>query len=145
MSIKTSLFNYLKSRTEVTGAISAHQGQPSIFPQIVPESAVLPYISIDRLSEPSVQHMGGASGIASVTFQINVWAATSEAAETASEAVRNVLDGKNRFSQSGEYIQASHLLMQIDDFQPAEDGSEAGTFRTIMDFRIWYARAAPTG
>lgn len=139
MSIKDDLYTYLINDSGIAAAVSDR-----VYPLTAPTSAALPYITLQRISCPHVHHMGAASGLCDSRFQIDCWAENSVDAETASEAVREALDGYQHSTMENTDVRAVFLEDESDTYEPPDDASEVGVFRNRMDFIIWYAESIPT-
>lgn len=137
MTIKAALYTYLTAQSAVTSVVGQR-----VYPQQAPMNAQLPYITYQRIADPVQHHFEEATALASPTIQFDCWAKSDVEMQSVSEALRNVLDGF-RGTMATVDVRSTALVSQDDTIERPDDGSEQSTFRTTMDFDIWYARAVP--
>lgn len=82
----------LRNALVTTTAVSAIVGS-RVFPVIAPATAALPYITYRRASVQRTQSLSGPIGVPTVTVELDVVAATYEAARGLADKCRQVLDG----------------------------------------------------
>ncbi len=138
-TIKKVLFDYLRLDSGVSAQVAER-----IFPQIAPTSTNFPYITIQRISDPGINHMLAASALANPTFQFDVWGETSLQTEDASEALREALDGLQRTQLQDVYISGVRVENQSDSTERPTDGRQTTIYRTRMDVIIWHDKTVPT-
>ena len=131
----------LRARMVATGVNSAVSGR--IYQTFPGNAATLPYIVFSKVSDPGYQHQGGAAGIASPIFQVDVWASTNASRDTVSETVRNALDGFSGTVSSVD-IRRISMLSNNDTHEDPDDASSRPNYRARMEFQVWYARSVPT-
>jgi len=136
VSIKTDLYIYLRDNPGVKAAVSDR-----IYPLRAPDTATLPYITIQRVTNGQEQQMLASADLSSPQFQIDCWASSSPSLESTSEAVRKALDGF-----TGQMIETDirriSLTNETDDVEFLEDGSDQFVYRDTMQFEVWYKRGS---
>ncbi len=139
MTIESGLRAYLMADSGVAALVADR-----IYPAPAPQGAVMPFVTWQRISGLRVQSLGGPSGLAQPTIQLDCWAETGTRNETGdgygqakalAQAVRQALDGKTGILLDG-MRSAILLLDERDLFE-----GEARTVRVSMDFRIWHEEA----
>lgn len=141
MSLRTAIYDHLGDETDITDVVSDR-----IYPDVAPEGADLPYITVNVVSTFHSHHMTAASGLAQARVQIDCWTTSSTGRETLSEAVREALDGYRGGSMGDDSldVRSVHLEDDAQTYEPPTTGSDVGVFRQRMDFMIWYAESVPT-
>ncbi len=141
-NLNTAIFEDLTTTVAVTDEIGTR-----FLASAQPTSAALPYATYQTISIASQHHAKAASALRNTLLQIDVWAASNAAAEDASVAIVNALDGRENFSMGAtELLDVYSVMLQASryDFTPPSDASEVGTFRVSMDFQVWHAQNVPT-
>ena len=139
MTIESALFSYLSTKAAVTGQVGTR-----IYPQIAPESAAHPFLTYTIISTDHTHDTSGATGLANVNMQIDVWADTQLERTTISEVIRDVLDGFTGDMGTENLNIRSCFLDSRSNFQEADtEGKSKPTFRASMDFSIWHVESVP--
>jgi len=98
----------------------------------------LPYVTLIMVSDPSVYHMGGASGIAQARIQIDCIGSLPLEATNVAEAIRSSISGF-RGTMGTVAVRRCHKADRAGpDFFQAQDGKDKGKYRMRMDFMIDY-------
>lgn len=116
-----------------------------VFPEIAPTNTKCPRIVYTKPDDKPEQCMAGASGLASCTFQLDVYSNVSskEASEVA-EAIRLKLDGVNVETWDGVQIRNVVLKSGPSAFTEPVSDSEEGLFRVMAEYKVWYYHTVPT-
>ena len=116
-----------------------------IYTTHVPQSAKLPYIVLNLISEPHEQHMTGAAGWANPAIQVDIFTRNLSDEARLSEGVRLALlafDGT--VSVGGETLRVRHMNLRnrfrASDF---ENASDTVTYRTMHEYEAWHPEAIP--
>jgi hypothetical protein len=141
MSLYSGVYEYL---TSVAGIQTAFGTDPRIYQGKLPDSAALPYATVQIISAAHEHYQRAAAGICNKLVQFDVWASTSESLDTCGEALRSALQGMTLDTWDDVSVKRVFLQNQRDTYEIPEDGSEVGLFRRSMDFEIWHAESIPT-
>ncbi len=114
-----------------------------VYPSIAPSSAAFPYVTVQRLAVASIYHMGGASATHDTLVQVDCWALTAIQAQQIADVIRQSLDGQPAV-WDGLEIDGVFVENELDDAEPAEDGSQRIYYRTILTLACWHERPVPT-
>jgi hypothetical protein len=109
------------------------------YARYAPQGAPKPYVTARRISSRPEGHLGGGAQMFADRWQLETWATTVEQCESVTDALRVALDGFRGLS-ADTYIGACLLLNEVDDADTGQDGSEAKTHWTAMDFEVWHRR-----
>ena len=140
MTIESALYSHLSNKASITALVSTR-----IYPQVAPDTASYPFIVYSVISEGHEHSMSGASGLASVTMQIDAWASTVASRVALSEAIRNALDGfRGDMGTENLSIRSCFLESRSNFFEPKTDGKETPDHRASLDFLIWHFESVPT-
>ena len=140
MSIEKALYDYLSTKAGVVAQVSTR-----VYPDIAPESAVYPFITVTITNETHDHHMQGGSGLANPTIQLDVWAETLPTRVAAAEAVRLSLDGFRGAMGTDSLSIRSCFLVNKSNFQEQDaEGRGNPVYRSSMDFSIWHVETVPT-
>lgn len=105
-------------------------------------------MTIERVSEMSERHQGGATSLAMTRIQLTIWAATDPAAEAIRNALVNVLDGMTHTTigtgDDAKVVSRGDVENSIDTIDWPEDGSDPPSFSCTMDWVAQYATTVPT-
>ena len=133
MSLESALATYWLADPQLTALVGQH-----IYPITAKQSAPLPYMTWQRLSEVPTYHMGGRSNLTSATVQVECWADTSPQVAALAQAFLALCD--RTFQDTQENIDIRHLTIvnDIDVPQTPDDGGQQGVFCRAIDLQIWY-------
>lgn len=128
---------------EVPGLLEAlgDRGEegPAVYPLVAPPSARLPYVVWQRISGVGEHHLEGRSALARARIQTKAYALTYEQAAQLAELLRRRLDGTLHGVQAaGLDVRRLARLDEVDDYEPPNDGTEAGAFSVRQDWELWY-------
>ncbi|MCP5017108.1 MAG: DUF3168 domain-containing protein [Ketobacter sp.] len=140
MTIESAIYSHLSTKSSITALVSDR-----IYPQIAPNSAEYPFITYNIVTEDHDHSMGGATGLANLILQLDVWASTVPTQVSLSEALRNALDGfKGLMGSEDLDIRNCFLQNRASFFEPRTEGKEIPDYRTTLDFSIWHVETVPT-
>lgn len=112
---------------------------PAIYPLVAPPDAAMPYVVWQRISGVGEHHLGGRSALARARIQTKAYALTYEQAARLAELLRVRLDRTLHGPQAGGLdVRSLHRLDEVDDYEPPNDGTEAGAFSVRQDWELWY-------
>lgn len=114
-----------------------------IHPVKVPQStATLPVLVVNRESGVHAHRLSGAAGRAAPSMRLRVFGSTYDSVMTAAEAVRQVMQG---FRGEMGTVRVTAVLLddEFDEYLPAADGSDAGTYARTLDYTIQYRESIP--
>jgi hypothetical protein len=112
-----------------------------IRPRRLKQKETLPAIRLTQVGGISEEHLGGASVLRKATFQIDCYAATTEAADALFEAVRaRVLFAVRGISGTTFFnaVQAQGDMRQHEE--PRGDGNDGYDYISSQDFLVSYTR-----
>lgn len=138
MSVESGLYSYLTAQSAVTSLVSTR-----IYPLAAPQDAAMPFVVYQRISDRHEHHMGGASGVATATIQLDAYASTYLSAKAIAEALRGELQGY-RGTMGSYAVRRCHLDGTQDDYEPSETAGDKGTWRVSSDYQIAYHESIPT-
>lgn len=131
--------DYVATYPDVVAAVSTRT-----FAGLAPTEGDFPYITFDRIANTGEPHQLGQSILARARFQINCFANSKAANKITEDAVRNAIDGKERFIHMG----VNFRRITIDDMRDLTDKSAPGgkinRWHTAIDCHVWYQRSIPT-
>lgn len=143
MSIKTALASHLKNEPIVAEKVGA-----DVYLQVARTNALLPYITIHRISENHVRHMTAVSGLVQATFQIDCWADNPIGAEALADVVRRSLDHLNHqdigIAPNTATVRGAFLEGSLDDFEGVTHGTTPRIFVVHQTWTIWHTESVPT-
>ncbi len=102
----------------------------------VPQSAALPYATLQYISQETVDTLGGFEGVVTERWQIDAYAASVTGVLALKKAIFDALHMKNNETWSGYKIYLSRFDGDNDLSEPATDGSEDMYHRIQQDFKI---------
>lgn len=114
-----------------------------VYPSIAPSSAAFPYVTVQRLAVGSIYHFLGASATHDTLVQVDCWALSAAEAQHVAQVIRQSLDGFTGV-WDGLEIDGVFIENEIDDAEPADDGSPRIFYRTVLTLACWHERVAPT-
>lgn len=139
MTIESALYSYLSTKASVTAVVGIR-----IYPQVAPDSAAYPFITYNVTNEQHDHSMGGATGLANPSIQIDVWAETVANRVAIAEVVRNALDGF-RGNMGTENLNIRNCFLQNrSNFNESDGEGKTPIYRSSMDFSIWHVETVPT-
>lgn len=140
MSIEKALFDYLSNKSEITAFVSDR-----VYPDIGPEDAAYPFITITVVNENHDHHLEGASGFVNPFVQIDAWCETIDDQLKLAKAIRNSLDGYTG-SMGTDSLAIRNCILT--NRQSLRDNNTYGEgrpiFRSSLDFSIWHNDTVPT-
>lgn len=136
-----------KSLVVNDGAIAGYVGT-RIYEQSAPQSPTVPYIIFGAVGREHMRHMGGASDMAScdVQFDICDGPENGERCEAIAERMRLVLQAyQNVVTVDSESVTIEYITLESDedDFVPADNGTDGGTYVRTLVFKVWHREAVP--
>lgn len=136
-SLHRALYAYLSLYAPLQALIGNR-----LYPSIAPQETVFPYVTVQRLSVGSIYHMEGASATFETLVQVDCWALSALDAQRVAQVIRLSIDGESHV-WDGLEVDAVFVQDELDDAEPAEDGSERLFYRTILTIDCWHARDVP--
>lgn len=130
MTIDDAIYAYLSTYAGLTALISTR-----VYPDVMPQGAVLPVIVHQQISGIRVHAMGNDPGLAYPQWQFTCWATTKLAAKTVAVQLRTALQ-----NYSGTMGGAGGVVVQrvyIDDEASGQD-PPTGLFFVRQDYIIWH-------
>lgn len=112
----------LNAWTDLTALVGTR-----IYPMQVPQGAVLPAVTYQRISTIRAQDLRGSTGLADPRIQVDSWAESYTTAKAVAQEVRRALDGY----ASGD---ATALILSELDLL-AQDGQR---HRVSQDYSWWH-------
>lgn len=138
MAIESSLRTYLLTKSGITNLVSTR-----IYPLARPQNSALPAIVYQRITGGHEHMIAGAAGNANPVIQIDCLAASYSAAKSVAEQVRQALQGYSG-AMGSDTVHACVFRNEIDLFEPPDDGSDVGVYRTVLDYAIRYVETIPS-
>jgi len=137
-SIYKSLYVYLSGQSAISNLVGSR-----IYPHYAPESAVMPYVVFQRISNIDFHHFGAQSKVARDLFQFDIWDTDSTSIEAVKEAVREEIDGFQG-TLSGIDVRLIEIIDNDESDEYAKDGSDTRYLRSRIDANVFYFRSVPT-
>lgn len=103
-----------------------------VYAKKLPEGPTYPAIVFHRISAPREHSQDGASGLSHPRYQLNIYAATHQAAQDLAERVRKTIDGWSGI-KAGIDINAIFLEDESDGY---DDDLKVHWF--MQDYTIWH-------
>jgi len=113
-----------------------------LYPNQAPPNPTEPYATYVAVTDGTVVSLTGASGLGSVTFQVDVWAHDSRDAKSVAELIRIALVD-HVGTTAGETITDVMCGQRSDDLDDEGIGAQQGITRISRDYTVWYAQAVP--
>ncbi len=132
MNIGDAIRTRLSSATAVTNLVSSR-----IRPLRIRQDETLPAITYEIAGGERYPSMDGASGLVGADVRIHCWTESYSDLQSLADAVRQALDGVS-FTASEDVVSVALLETETEQFEPAGDGSDTGTYHGTLDFRIWH-------
>jgi hypothetical protein len=131
--MKSGLVALLSAEATITAICSTR-----VYVGKAPQAATFPHVIVTQMSSEENASLDGASGqLRFLNFDIDCKAKTSVQAEALGNAVRVYLDDYS--GTAGSYtIGAVILNDESDDYEPPQDGSDAGVHVVTLDVDIHY-------
>lgn len=136
-SLHQALYKYLSGYAPLVALVGTR-----CYPGIAPSKAAFPYVTVQRIAVDSIYHHGGPSATADTMMQIDCWSTDAMQAQQVAQTIRNSLDGASAL-WDGLAIDGVFVANELDDAEPAEDGSERLYYRTILTLDCWHERTVP--
>lgn len=99
----------------VTNTVASSLVGTRVYPILAPQSAAMPFITYRRAGIQRQQTLAGPSGVPKVTVEVDVYAATYEAARDVADRVRLCLDGYGG-TVDNTVVKQTSLENEQDDF-----------------------------
>jgi hypothetical protein len=129
------LATYLRSIAAITDLVGTR-----IRPNKLMQGDALPAIRYAFPGGGSLQHLGGISGTASPTLQIDCYGATATAAWALAEIVRLTL--QPFVGQMGNtYVEGFSLTNRLSEYEEPVDAGDVGKHRVILTFDVAHDEA----
>jgi hypothetical protein len=125
--IRPALRAFLLADAAIAAIVAAR-----VYPVVLPQGERGPSIVYTRVSGAGDHHMQGASGLARVRMQIDVWASTPDLAAPLANLVKERIDGY-RGPMGAVPVQGVFFADEREDYQPDID-----MHRMSRDYLIWY-------
>lgn len=119
-------------RSRLTGGAAGTR----VYWNIVPQTATLPYMRLQTISDPRPQHLDGYDSARETRVQCDCFAATYGAARAMAEAVITATDGP--FTQSGIVFGRVKAEGPRD---LGEDTAAGYVHRASLDLLVWHREA----
>lgn len=136
-SLHRALYAYLSLYAPLQALIHTR-----LYPSVAPSSAVLPYVTVQRLGVGSHYHMQGVSATFDTAVQVDCWALQAGEAKRVAETIRGALDAysgtMDDLDIDGVFVEA-----EVDLAEFAEDGSERVYHRVSLTLTVWHERGLP--
>lgn len=127
MSIESKLFDFLKTRDEITSIIGAGDNC-KIYPVIVPQQIELPYLRIQKISNERIYSHNGYAGLQRARIQIDCFAKQYSEVKDLSEKVILALEVFSKVENIKGSFHANDLELWDE---------KAKVFHIPIDFWIW--------
>lgn len=141
MTMESDLITFLKNDADVAAIVVAR-----VFPLIVPQSQSVPAIRINLITHESEVDLGGVTGEARATVQIDNYANTFDTTVDLAEKVRVALvaDNNGARTMGSTVVSQTKLTGKTDEPPFPEPGkSSRNRFNRSLDFELDYTEAAP--
>ena len=134
VAIRTRLLNV----TAVTSLVSTR-----IYPQVLPQGCTLPAVRYSLVSSSRETLVGGVSGFADSTVQVDAYAETYLDAQNVAEQIKLALMDWAGTSSDIE-IRNIQLRNQMDMYEAPIDADDVGAHRVALDFEIIHQEPVPS-
>lgn len=133
--MRSGLVALLKAEATVTAIV----GTAGVYIAKAPQGTRLPFIVIDQQDTEEFLSLDGTGKLRRMGFTIDCIAATSVAAETLANAVREFIDDYT--GAAGTFtVKAVILNGESQSYDPPNDGSDVGWHLITLDVDIFYDR-----
>lgn len=126
--IEVALFQILTGYAGLTALVGARA-----YPLLLPQNCTLPAVTYQRITTPREYSHAGPSGIASPTFQFNVWDSDILRAKQVAEQVRGALHGARNTTVAGVKIGGVTCVDEGDSYD-----QNSNAIGVQLDFEIWH-------
>ena len=126
------LRNALVTTSAVSTLVSSR-----VYPLLAPQTAPLPFITYRRAGIRRAQTLSGPMGVPQVTVEVDVYAATYEAARDVADRCRVVLDGYGGTFDNTEVKQVS-LENEQDDFVQLAGADLPPVYSVKQTYDVWW-------
>jgi len=110
-----------------------------VYGMMIPQSAALPCITVQRVSTPRISTMdssGAIGDLISPRFQIDAWATTQASTKAIADLVRAGLNGHTGITGAGVTIRAALASEESPSYDP-----ETKLYRCRSEYIIWQQEA----
>lgn len=131
MQFEEALFAHLKACTGLKSLVDER-----IYPLVLPEMAVLPAITYQKISGERLHKLQGDTGFTRPVYQLSCRAENYPQCKAAAEQVRLCLQNHSGVmgGKEGVVVDAVLLEGELEGYEP-----ETGTFYISMDFQFYYS------
>lgn len=138
MSLKTALFSYLSTNAAMVAVIGTGAAS-RLYPDFVPATPGLPYVTYRIVSSQHVRHLLGVSNMCNRRVQFDAFGASALSVEAVFSALSSALEGKRGpIGSENLAVLSSGIETERDEFVDPIDGSQVGKHRRSVDFIIWH-------
>lgn len=109
---------------------------PRLHIDVAPQGVLRPYVTLQLIQDPSVQHLVGVSDLRQAMVQVDAWCSTAAERDELAALLRARLDGLT-VTVADAHIRNVELARAANTREPRNDGS-GYTFRWSADARTWY-------
>lgn len=124
----------LLTQSSITNVV----GTSGIYVSAAPQTATLPYIVLDRISDEKHKALDGYTGTRHGEVDIECWDTTPGDAASLAKIVSDYLDDFSGATGGDETILSSHQIDDNDTFAEPDSGEEIREFVTILNFEFQY-------
>lgn len=130
--IEDGIYDKLTNTAAVTALVSTR-----IFPNAAPASAVLPFVTYQRITTDHIEDLGGGHQLARALIQFSAWATGYRAARAITEAIRVAIQGYAG-TNATVVIDGVNIIDDRDLYEPPGDGQDIGKFGSQLDAAWWF-------
>jgi hypothetical protein len=142
MSLQSSISTHLRNESDITDIV----GQ-NVYPLAAPGTATFPFIVFRKTSTDKEQTFNIESHVVKDTYEFECWAEAARTAESATDVLRNLLDGfKGTLGTSGNTttLRSSRVTGMDEGVAITDDGSDIHTYFQGVTVTFWYTESTPT-
>lgn len=132
MRFEEALFAHLKDCTGLKSLINER-----IYPLILPQKAVLPAITYQKISGERLHKLQGDTGFTRSIYQMSCWAENYAQCKAVAEQLRLCLQNHSGLMGGTEGVAVGAVLLKGE--LEGYDESDTGTFYINMDFQFYYS------
>lgn len=133
---QAALYTWLTAQSTITALVGTR-----IYPLLAPATAVLPYVTYQRIAEQEEAHLGGLSGLSQAVYQFDVWGATAASAYAVYRALVSAMD-LYRGLQGGIPVRLFRVTSVVDGLDLPDEGQTLGEFRHTITADVWFHQPA---
>lgn len=139
MTIEEGVYAFLTAQTTITALATG-----GIFPDMAPKNATYPRLTYSLVSTTEGTQLRGTVDLPQARFTVEAWGLTRAEAANLGKAVRAAVKGWQKLDKAaapkwGDVVVRSVTIAdQADDYDPPQDASDVGAYRTRVDLAIWY-------